>query len=142
MDRFPYRFESEAPLAEAVRLDPQDTTARFALGCLLFYRQRPREAIAQWEAAAAAKPNDFSLRRALGMAYSTVGEPLEKSLPQMERAVQLNPAHVGTLDDLNSLYARARLLGPVDKLPPELKKALTYSATDDDLADSLLTANL
>ena len=139
IDRFPYRFESEAPLAEAVKLDPHDAVARFALGCLLYYRERPREAIAQWEGAIAAKPDDFSARRALGLAYAALGEPLEKSSAQIERAVELNPAHVRTLNDLSSLYARA---GAFDKQVAVLQKALARSPGDDDLAESLLAANL
>ena len=38
IDRFPYREDSEAPLAEAVSIDPNDAVARFALGCLLYFR--------------------------------------------------------------------------------------------------------
>ena len=139
VDRFPYRFESEAPLAEAVKLDPQDAVARFDLGCLLYYRQRPKEAIAQWEAAIRAKPDDFSARRALGMAYAAEGEPLDKSAPQLERAVELNPAHIRTLNDLGSLYARA---GAFDRQAAVLEKALARSPADDDLAESLLAAHL
>ena len=51
VDRFPYREESEAPLAEAVQINPHDAVARFLLGCLLYYRDRPKEAIRQWETA-------------------------------------------------------------------------------------------
>lgn len=73
VDRFPYRQESEAPLAEAVQLDPRDTVARYALACLLYYRERPAEAIRHWEAAVEANPADLSSRRALGLAYAEQG---------------------------------------------------------------------
>jgi cytochrome c-type biogenesis protein CcmH/NrfG len=73
VDRFPYRQESEAPLAEAVQLDPRDTVARYALACLLYYRERPAEAIRHWEAAVETNPADLSSRRALGLAYAEQG---------------------------------------------------------------------
>jgi tetratricopeptide (TPR) repeat protein len=78
IDRFPYREDSEAPLAEAVSIDPNDGVARFALGCLLYYRERQPEAIRQWEAAVAAHPDDFSARRALGLAYAEQGRELTR----------------------------------------------------------------
>jgi hypothetical protein len=61
IDRFPYREESEAPLAEAVRLDSSDAVARYALGCLLYSRHRPAQAIAQWEAALSSGADTFSI---------------------------------------------------------------------------------
>ena len=42
VDRFPYREESEAPLAEAVAADPKDAVARFQLACLLYYPRAAR----------------------------------------------------------------------------------------------------
>ncbi len=139
VDRFPYRLESEAPLLEAVRLRPQDATARFDLACLLYFRGRQQEAIAQWEAAAAIEPGDFATRRALGLAYAEQGRPVEKAAEQLERAVALNPSHVRTLDDLSTLYARA---GRFDDQLAVLNKALQRTPNDDDLAEGILAANL
>ncbi len=139
IDRFPYREESEAPLAEAVQVDPGDATARFALACLLYYRERPQEAIRQWEAAAKADPGSFSAHRALGLAYAEQGFAVDKAAAQLERAVELNPAHVRTLNDLSTLYARA---GRFDDQLAVLQKALQRSPKDDDLAEGVLTANL
>lgn len=138
IDRFPYRAESEAPLAEAVKLDPHDATARFYLACLLYYRQRPAEAIEHWKAAVGADPSDFRSRRALGLAYAEQGQ-VELGLAQLERAVELNPAHIRTLNDLSALYART---GKFDAQLALLNKALECSPGDDDLATGLLTANL
>jgi tetratricopeptide (TPR) repeat protein len=139
IDRFPYREDSEAPLAEAVTIDPNDAVARFALGCLLYYRDRQPEAIRQWEAAVTAHPEDFSARRALGLAYAEQGSGVDKAAAQLERAVELNPAHVRTLNDLSTLYARA---GRFDDQLTVLEKALRRSPNDDDLAEGVLTANL
>jgi tetratricopeptide (TPR) repeat protein len=139
VDRFPYREESEAPLAEAVQIDPKDNIARFDLGCLLYYRERPEEAIQQWEAAIDAHPDDFSSRRALGLAYAEQGLGADKAAEQLERAVELNPAHIRTFNDLSNLYARA---GKFDEQLALLNKALTRSPNDDDLMEGMLTANL
>lgn len=139
VDRFPYREESEAPLAEAIQIDPADSAARFALGCLLYYCQRPKEAIRQWEAAVETDPANFSLRRALGLAYSEQGMGIDNAAAQLERAVALNPAHVRTLNDLSNLYARA---GRFDDQLAVLRKALSRSPNDDALLEAVLTANL
>jgi tetratricopeptide (TPR) repeat protein len=139
VDRFPYREESEAPLREAVEQNPRDTVARFALACLLYYRGKSAEAIREWEASVAGNPSDFSARRALGLAYAEQGYPIDRSAGELERAIELNPAHVRTLNDLSSLYARA---GRFDDQIALLQKALARSPQDDDLAEGLLAANI
>jgi tetratricopeptide (TPR) repeat protein len=139
VDRFPYREESEAPLAEAVQIDPKDSVARFNLACLLYYRERPEEAIQQWEAAIGAHPDDFSSRRALGLAYAEQGMGVDRAAKQLERAVELNPAHIRTFNDLSNLYARA---GKFDEQLALLNKALERSPKDDDLMEGVLTASL
>jgi len=139
VDRFPYRKESEAPLAEAVQLDPKDNVARFNLACLLYYRERPEEAIHQWEAAIEANPADFSSRRSLGLAYAEQGLGLDKAAAQLERAVALNPAHIRTFNDLSNLFAKA---GRFNEQLTLLKRALERSPHDDDLTEGVLTANM
>lgn len=139
VDRFPYRAESEAPLAEAIQAEPKDAVARFNLACLLYSREQPAEAIRQWEAAVEANPSDFSSRRALGLAYAEQGQPVEKAAAQLEKAVQLNPAHLRTLNDLSSMYAKA---GRFDEQLVALTKALERAPGDDRLAEGVLTAYL
>jgi len=139
IDRFPYRPESEAPLAEAVKLDPGDSVAHYSLACLLYYLGRPAEAIAQWQAALAANPSDFSSHRALGLAYDEQGAGVDKAAAELKRAVELKPEHVRTLNDLSNLYARA---GRFQEQLALLTTALQRSPKDDDLAEGVLTANL
>ncbi len=139
VDRFAYREESQAPLAEAVAIDPTDSVARFNLASLLYFRGRPAGAIEQWESAVAAKPADFSSRRALGLAYAEQGQAIEKAAAQLEQAIELNPAHVRTLNDLSNLYARA---GRIDQQLAVLTKALARSPGDDVLVEGILGANL
>lgn len=119
--------------------DPADPVARFNLACLLYYRERPAEAIRQWEAAVALDPRDFQLRRALGLAYAEQGHPAAKAAEQLEAAVELNPGHIRTLNDLSAIYSRA---GEFDRQLAVLQKALARSPKDDDLAEGVFTAYL
>ena len=96
------------------------------------------EAIAQWQAAIAIAPADFSARRALGLAYAEQGKP-DAAAEQLEKAVSLKPEEPRTLDDLSSLYARA---GRFDDQIALLRKALARSPHDDDLEMALLNAYL
>ena len=139
VDRFPYREETEAALAEAVERDPNDITARFDLACLLYFRGHAKEAIAQWQTAIQINPQDFSSHRALGLAFAEQGFAADKAIAELERAVALNPAHLPTLDDLSATYARA---GRFNDQLALLTKSLARSPSDDDLAEGLLTANL
>jgi tetratricopeptide (TPR) repeat protein len=138
VDRFPYRRESEAPLNEAVEADPRDAIARFNYGCLLYFLERPDEAIAQWQSAAAIQPGNFSVRRALGMAYAAQ-DKIDAAAEQLEKAIELRPDHLRTLNDLSSIYARA---GRFDEQIALLQKALRRSPGDDDLVMALMNAFL
>lgn len=139
IDRFPYREDSEAPLAEAVKVDRTDGVAHFALACLLYYRGRPAEALQHFQSAAELEPKNFSARRALGLAYAEQGAGIDKAAAELEKAIELNPTHVRTFNDLSALYARA---GRFDEQFALLSKALARSPADDDLAEGVLTANL
>ena len=139
VDRFPYREESLAPLEEAVRLRPRDAVARFNLACILYHLGEPGAAMDQWRAAIEINPKDFSSHRALGLAYDEQNVSVEKAAEQLRMATALNPAHVRTLEDLSTLYARA---GRFDDQISVLNEALNRSPKDDDLAEGILTADL
>jgi tetratricopeptide (TPR) repeat protein len=138
VDRFPYRRESEAPLAEAVAADAHEVVARFNLGCLLYFIGRENDAIAQWQSAIALDPDNFSARRELGLAYAAQGRTGE-AVAQLQKVMDLRPDHVGTLNDLSSIYARA---GRFDDQIALLNKALQRSPGNDDLTMALLNAYL
>jgi tetratricopeptide (TPR) repeat protein len=139
IDRFPYREESLPALEWAVRQDPKDSTALFLLACLEYSLNRPTPALAHWEAAAAADPQYFSARRALGLAYAEQGRPATEAASQLEKAVALNPSHMATLNDLSALYARA---GRFDEQLALLHRAFERAPSDDNLAEQILAANL
>jgi tetratricopeptide (TPR) repeat protein len=139
VDRFPFRPESVAPLAEAVRKDPADVVARFNLGCLLYYLGRYDEAIGQWEKGVEVNPDRFDLRRALGLAYAERGHGIDKAAWQLEKAVAIDPSHLPTINDLCDLYSRA---GRFNEQLAMLEKTLARSPEDDNLVESMITANL
>lgn len=138
IERFPYRAESEAPLADAVKQDPNDTVARFNLACLLYYRGRHAEAMEQWQAINQINPADFSARRALGLAYQEQGQ-LDQAIPQLQKAVEISPNNTMAMNDLSNLYARN---GKFDLQVALLEKAIKNSPNDDDLYEGLLDAYL
>ena len=138
VERFPYRAESEAPLADAVKHDPNDTVARFNLACLLYYRGQHAEAMEQWQAINQINPSDFSARRALGLAYQEQGQ-LDQAIPQLQKAVDISPNDATAMNDLSNLYARN---GKFDQQVALLEKAIKNSPNDDDLYEGLLDAYL
>ena len=138
IERFPYRAESEAPLADAVKQDPNDTVARFNLACLLYYRGHHAEAMEQWQAINQINPADFSARRALGLAYQEQGQ-LDQAIPQLQKAVEISPNNTMAMNDLSNLYARN---GKFDLQVALLEKAIKNSPNDDDLYEGLLDAYL
>ena len=138
VERFPYRAESKAPLDDAVKENPNDTVARFDLGCLLYYRGLKAEAIAQWEAANQVNPQDFGIRRALGLAYEEEDQ-LEKAIPQLQKAVEISPDDAETLDDLARTYARA---GKFEAQLALLQTAVGRAPNNDHLVESILAADL
>jgi tetratricopeptide (TPR) repeat protein len=138
VERFPYRAEMEAPLADAVKEDSKDTVARFDLACLLYYRGHQAEAMEQWEAINQIDPSDFSARRALGLAYVEDGK-LDAAVPQLQKAVDLNPDSAETLDDLSDLYARTGKFAEQEAL---LQKAIAHNPKNDHLVEGLLNADL
>ncbi len=139
IDRFPYRDDSEPPLVYATEAGPADAVAHFALACLLYFRGQHAVAIHHWEQAVESDPQNFSARRALGLAYAEQGAGIDRAATQLEKAVSLNPAHLRTLNDLSALYARA---GRFDDQLAVLQNALLRSPNDDDLAEGILTADL
>jgi tetratricopeptide (TPR) repeat protein len=138
VERFAYRAESEAPLADAVKEDAKDAQARFDLGCLLYYRGRKAEAIEQWEAINQVNAEDFGARRSLGLAYEEAGQ-LEKAIPQLKKAVEISPEDENALNDLATAYARA---GRFDEQLALLQDAIKRTPNNDHLVEGVLAVDL
>ncbi|MGH9617850.1 MAG: DUF5107 domain-containing protein, partial [Acidobacteriaceae bacterium] len=138
VERFPYRAEMEAPLADAVKDNPNDIEARFDLACLQYYRGDDAAAIEQWQAVNRINPSDFAARRALGLAYEEQGQ-LDRAIPELRKAVEINPSNANAMNDLSNLYARN---GNFDEQVALLQKAIAHAPNNDDLIEGLLDAYL
>lgn len=136
VDRFPYRRESEAPLAAAVEADPNDATARFNLACLLYFLGRKEEAIAQWRQASALQPHNFSAHRELGLALAERNQT-DEGISELQKALSEKPDHTRTWNDLSSIYARA---GRFDDQTALLTRAVQAAPGDDDLVGALMNS--
>ncbi|MGI4852492.1 MAG: tetratricopeptide repeat protein, partial [Janthinobacterium lividum] len=138
VDRFPYLPSSEAPLRASLVADPNDALARYDLGCLLYSLNRKDEAVAQWQAAQALQPNDFKVERVLGLAAAETGHT-DVAVEHLQHAVQLDPAHMGTVNDLVTQYARA---GRFDDELQLLNASIARADDKDDLLMRLLQVDL
>ncbi|MFH1070443.1 MAG: tetratricopeptide repeat protein, partial [Candidatus Glassbacteria bacterium] len=139
LDRFPFRAESVQPLAQAVVHNPRDATARYLLGCLLYYRGRHAEAIFQWERGVEADSGHFSLQRSLGLAYYENGYEIARAAEHLERVIAINPDHVRTFTDLSYIYSRE---GYFDRQATLLERALVRSPNDDNIIEGLISVKL
>lgn len=138
VDRFPYLRSSEAPLRAAITADPKDVLARYDLGCLLYSLGRKEEGVAEWTAAEKLRSNDFKIERVLGLASAEAGQT-DAALDHLRRAVQLDAAHLPTVNDLVSQYAKA---GRFDDELQLLQASISKTSDIDDLMMRLLQVQL
>jgi len=76
----------------AVALDSSLGTARTALGHTLLYGRKHRQALAQYDEALKANPNDADLLAMSAEVYVWMGQP-EKAIQRVRQAVRLNPSY-------------------------------------------------
>lgn len=100
---FPFRLESIDVLQHAIRLQPTDALAHYALGNLL-YDWQPEKAIDHWNAAVALKPAFAAAFRNLGFGYAHTFGDNDKSIQFYEKAIKLNPQDARLLNELDVLY--------------------------------------
>ncbi|HEY1966135.1 MAG TPA: DUF5107 domain-containing protein [Acidobacteriaceae bacterium] len=101
---FPNTITDAAVLTEAVRQNPQDAHARYALGNFLFAHSRYDEAAALWSAALDQKFEDPVLLRNLGIYRWHIKDDLEGAAHNYTRAIQLSPKDFRLYADLDEIY--------------------------------------
>ena len=84
---FPYRHETEIVLNHAIQLDPQNVTAWYLLGNLL-YDHRPGEAIAAWEKAGAIDNSIPMIWRNLAFGAFFHNNDSESAIKYMTKAIE------------------------------------------------------
>jgi hypothetical protein len=82
--------EAVAPLAEAVRLGPDDPLVRNALGAALAALGRTQEALPHLQEAIRLKPDLEAAHATLGTALANLGR-FDEAIAQLSEAVRLNP---------------------------------------------------
>ena len=83
-------------LARAIQLNPRYATARQWYSWYLMAMSRPQEGLTQGRIAAELDPISVSVSRSLGWLYYVAGR-LDQAIPQLERALALNPTSEETL---------------------------------------------
>ncbi len=122
---FPYRLESIHILRHAMERDPGDGRAPYYLGNLLYDRQ-PDAAVESWETARAIDPNQATLQRNLGFAYSKKNE-IDKAIASYEASVQCNSDDPRVFYEAELIYEKAGVdpkvrLALLDKNPDTVFK--------------------
>jgi tetratricopeptide (TPR) repeat protein len=101
---FPNTITDAAVLTEAVRQNPQDQHARYALGNFLFAHARYDEAAALWSEALAQKFENPVLLRNLGVYQWHVKDDLAGAARYYARAIQLSPKDYRLYADIDEIY--------------------------------------
>ena len=112
---FPSRLEEMRVLEAAIAADPADARAPYYLGNFFYDRKRHRDAIEQWERAAALDPDFPTVWRNLGIAWYNVEHDAAKAREAFRRA------RIAASGDARILYEEDQLrkrLGddPADRL--------------------------
>ena len=76
----------------AVRLDPNDYSAHWALGWAYLYNRQHENAMASYLRARALNPNDAELLAEMATLLIYVGQP-KQAIKQLREAIRLNPFH-------------------------------------------------
>ena len=76
----------------AVRLDPNDHEARWALGWAYLYNRQHEKALAHYLRARELNPNDAELLAEMGNLLIYIGQP-KQTIDQVNEAIRLNPNH-------------------------------------------------
>ncbi len=132
---FPARLEEMIILEAAIRANPKDASAHYYLGCLWYDRRRHREAIREWERAAALDPSFATVWRNLGIGYFNVSKRPAKARAAYDRAFRADPSDARVLYERDQLWKR---LG--DRPETRLRELRRYPALvvrRDDLSVEL-----
>ena len=103
---FPSRLEEMKVLEATIAVNPEDARAPYYLGNFLYDRRRHRDAIEQWERAAALDPEFPTVWRNLGIAYYNVEHHEQKAREAFRRARIADPNDARILYEEDQLHKR------------------------------------
>jgi len=140
--------DAQKLLAEAKRDDPANSMLYFASGIILLNQEKYDEAIVELQRTVEIEPDEFEFQYTMGAAYinkaasmfraadtimdnnlygaaiDAANETYAKALPHMEKAHQINPSDVYTMQMLKELYYRMRMTDKYDDISAKLDAAL------------------
>jgi len=135
---FPYHWELEAILRDALAADAGDASAHSYLGLLLYAQGRREEALAEWEAAVqAGREDSYVLFRNLGWAQRDLKQDLAAAESWLRRAVGFQPDDVRPYLELNEVLRATRTspeirLAALDDAPWSVQRRGTIAAAQLD----------
>ena len=103
---FPSRLEEMKVLQAAIAAKPEDARAPYYLGNFFYDRLRHRDAIEQWERAAALDPAFPTVWRNLGIAYYNVEHDEQRAREAFRRARIADPGDARILYEEDQLHKR------------------------------------
>ena len=113
----------------AVRLDPNDYQAQWALGWACLYNRQYEQAMAHYLRARALNPNDAELLAEMANFLIWIGQP-KQAIDQVKEAIRLNPFHENWYEEyLGWAYEEA---GMPQKAIEIFEKVIDLQNPDDD----------
>jgi tetratricopeptide (TPR) repeat protein len=122
-----------AGLETAVRLRPEDASARHHLGNLLQASGRVGEAVEHYLAALRIRPDDAGVHYNLALALQRLGR-LEESIVHYRLAIMHEPAHVDAMNNLGNLLLT---LGDTRAAVAQYRQALELAPAHADAHNNL-----
>jgi tetratricopeptide (TPR) repeat protein len=139
-DCFPHRLESIGVLERAVAANPDDASAPYYLGNLL-YDIQPQRAIAAWEKSRALCPQFAMVHRNLGLAYARIEKNYPKAAESLAKAISIDASDPLAFAEYDSIAEQAGV-APVTRLAMLEKNAATVAKRDDALLRQVKLCNL
>jgi tetratricopeptide (TPR) repeat protein len=103
---FPHRIECVPALQAAMKHNPRDAHAAYALGNFWYAHQRYAEAVDSWELSSRLDSNYPTVRRNLGLACASKYDALHKALDCYTKAFALDVSDGRVFFELDQLYKR------------------------------------
>ena len=126
---FPYRLDEIAVLRAALKANPDDGTAAYLLGCLLYDKKHFEEAAALWTHATEVMPDFYIPYRNMAVACYSHLNRREEALDWLKKAVALKPDDEQLLNEISFLMASVNV--PGDERAASLRKMIPADAGDD-----------
>lgn len=104
---FPYRVETEKVLNNALEINPQDATANYLLGNLL-YDKRPEEAMAYWKNASELNDSFAMVWRNLAYGAFYHQKDPDQAIDYLTKAISLDNSYPLWYDELSQYYDESK----------------------------------